>query len=116
MEKDNFCGTVTNGFGKAKDFIKLYTKQFQDSLNITPYPGTVNIDVQILPFFSPDKSILVQKDGFADVLVYPAKINNQYKVWILRPLKTSHPDNNGEIMAEDKLPITIGDELICELE
>tara|TARA_Y100000310_G_C20508680_1_gene727708 strand:+ start:667 stop:1035 length:369 start_codon:yes stop_codon:yes gene_type:complete len=119
--EDNFCAKVTTGlvlegFGKAKEYIRIYQNEIKDKIGIVPFYGTINLQVQKLPFFSPDKAILVNKQNYGDILLYPAKINNQYKVWILRPLKTDHPDDIVELIAETKLPINLGDELICELE
>jgi len=119
--EDNFCGKVTTGlvitgFGKAANFIKEYQNEIRKAIKIVPFAGTINIQVQKLPFFPAEKAILVKKDKYGDILLYPAKLNNTYKVWIIKPLKTQHPDDIVEIIAENKLPINKGDELICELE
>ena len=112
-------GIVTSGTGKGSYFIKLYSSLFEKILGFIPFPGTLNIQVKKVPLLNNDKKITLQKQGYGDVDCYPVIIQKIYKGFLIRPHKTTHPENILEIISSINLRKTLnlhdGEEIECEL-
>ena len=112
-------GKLLSGTGKGAFFIQLYSELFEQNLGLKPFPGTVNIQVKKVPLLKNDKKITLQKQGYGDVDCYPVLIQKAYKGFLIRPHKTTHPENTLEIISSINLRKTLnlhdGEEIECEL-
>jgi CTP-dependent riboflavin kinase len=86
-------------------------KQFKDRLKIIPYPGTLNVEVDILNvkrirrLFQPITIFGFQgKDrSFGALHCYCCKINNKHKGYIVFAERTTHPPGIIEVISETYL-------------
>jgi len=112
-------GIVTSGTGKGSYFIQLYSEIFEKKVGFRPFPGTLNIQIKKVPLLNNDKKITLQKQGYGDVDCYPVLIQKAYKGFLIRPHKTTHPENTLEIISSINLRKTLnlhdGEEIECGL-
>lgn len=135
--KVELTGYVTNGMGKAGEYLSLsgYTEQFKNRLGYEPYPGTLNVSldessrpmVHRLDAVDPVR-ISSWSDGdesYGGVSVYTAIVTTedgkQYSpVHILKPDETTHDDVTLEIIApvklRDELELDEGDTITMQLQ
>ncbi len=90
-------GRITGGLGKGKKFIKdpFYTLFFSNLLLANPFPGTLNIALQKPIHFNHSLSGNAHHGG----LWYRRAFLFSTPVLIIRPFKTSHPNNIVEIVS-----------------
>ena len=107
-----FTGIIQDGFGKGAHYIVLpgYKNQFIEKLNLQPYPGTLNIkvDIEIV------KSILeavepiiingfeVKEKRFGALKCYKCLIN-ELEGWIIIIEKSTHNESIIEIISEKRI-------------
>jgi riboflavin kinase len=119
-------GKVVTGLGEGQYYISLegYRSQFIQKLGFDPYPGTLNIKLKE-PFAHPNIGY-IKIDGFKDLnrtfggcRCYPIKIN-EIRAAIIRPDRSSYPENLVEIIAPVNLRKTLslkdGDEVEVLME
>ena len=129
-------GTITTGMGEGRHYISLsgYQSQFESRLGYTPFPGTLNVDldeasVRARPQLSTQPSVPIDswEDGdrtFGAATCYPARLEadgRQYQpAHVIIPDRTHHDDENLELIAPDKLrdelDLTDNDTLAIHLE
>lgn len=121
-------GTVTSGQGKGAYFMSLpvYRTQFEEKLNFSPFPGTLNIkisqdEIDSIHQIPEEKLKIVKgKENFGDVLLLKATLNEEIEGAIVFPKKTTHGENILEFIApeniKDKLGIKNGDTVKIILE
>lgn len=129
MSKKTFSGRLVSGTGKGAYFIKLYSKLLEQKLGFKPFPGTFNLQVQQIPSLDEAKKIILNKENYGQVDCYPVLIHNSkastelihnnFKGYLLRPHKTTHPAEILEIITavnlRKALSVNDGDEIQCEL-
>ena len=117
-------GKLISGTGKGSYFVKIFSELMKKKLGFMPFPGTLNLKIEIIPPFNKTKKIVLKKEGFGDVDCYPVVVwdrflRNHFKGYLLRPHKTIHPEDIVEIIASvslrKELQLTDGDEVQCEL-
>lgn len=120
-----FKGKIMSGVGEGKYYTeqKGYVEQFKEKLNFTPYPGTLNVEIE---YVERNKLRLLKNYGgikinefetknrtFGSVLCFNAKINNNKAVIVL-PIR-SHYSNILEFISphylREKLHLKDGDEV-----
>ncbi len=102
-------GKVVSGLGEGRYYVQIdgYQKQFKEKLNLIPYPGTLNIEinpVEIKEFFQAKNQIMIEgfstkERTFGGILCYPIKINKKLPGYLIKPLRSTHTDNIIEIIA-----------------
>lgn len=94
-DKLYFKGSITSGLGEGRYYTeqKGYLKQFKEKLGFTPYPGTLNIEIEYveknkLRLLKDHKAIII--DGFqtnnrtfGNVRCFKARLNNTKAVLVL---------------------------------
>lgn len=124
FRKKYIQGKLISGTGKGSYFVSMYSELMEKKLGFIPFPGTLNLRMEIIPQFNKTKKIILKKEGFGDVDCYPVTVwnrflRNHFKGYLLRPHKTIHPENIIEIIAlvslRQELSLTDGDEVQCEL-
>ena len=121
-------GIVTSGQGKGAYFMSqpVYQNQFKEKLNFIPFPGTLNIKIDVKEIDSlheaPEEKIINIKGGenFGDVLLIKAVLNGKIEGAIVFPKRTTHGENIIEFIApqniKEKLGIKDGDSVKINLE
>jgi riboflavin kinase len=129
-------GTITTGMGEGRHYISLsgYQQQFESRLGYTPFPGTLNVDldqasVRARPELSAQPSVPIDswEDGdrtFGAATCYPARLEadgRQFQpVHIIVPDRTHHDDDSLELIAperlRDELALEDGDTLSIHVE
>ena len=121
-------GKIVSGLGKGKYFMELrqYVEQFEQKLGIKPYPGTLNVKIdlsKLKEFLSDLEPIIIHgfstdERKFGDVNAYKIKINKINAALII-PEKTRHSKDIIEIIAKerlrDKLNLKDNDEICIEI-
>ncbi|TQQ82893.1 CTP-dependent riboflavin kinase [Halonotius terrestris] len=116
-------GTVTTGMGEGKHYISLpgYERQFEDRLGYTPFPGTLNVDLDeasVRARGELDAQESIPIDSWEDddrtygaATCYPASVAFDGQAFepahIIVPDRTHHDEENIEIIA----PVKLRDEL-----
>jgi len=129
-------GTITTGMGEGRHYISLsgYKQQFEARLGYTPFPGTLNVDldeasIRARPQLSTQASVPIDswEDGdrtFGAATCYPARVeadtSDYHPVHIIVPDRTHHDEESLELIAPDKLrdelELTDGDTLSIHIE
>ncbi len=108
-EKLEISGTIVTGLGEGRYYMELegYRSQIKEKLGFSPYPGTLNIEVDekwkkdqlmgiepvlIKGFASKDRT-------YGDIYAYPGKLGDE-KCAVVVPLRSSHGPNVLEIISE----------------
>ena len=121
-------GIVTSGQGKGNYFMskEFYKAQFEEKLNFSPFPGTLNIkigqkeieDINEIPE-NRMKNIEGERN-FGGVLLIKATLNDKIDGAIVFPKKTTHGENILEFIAPEnlkaKLNIKDGDSVKIAIE
>lgn len=106
-----FSGKIVDGFGKGKYYISLsgYRKGIRDRLGFEPYAGTLNIklsknDLRKRSEILRDEPIVIngfrtKQRTFGDLFAYHCKVNG-YSAAIVFPLRSNHPQDIIEIVAD----------------
>ena len=125
-------GNLIKGLDKGSYYMKKkgYKKQFQNLLNYTPWPGTLNIKLKspVTKKISNLKPIIIKgfkekNRSFGKIKCYPCVLLNTKKViktHLIRPKRTSHGDDIIEIISpiylKKHLNIKEGDEVTISLQ
>lgn len=120
-------GSVTSGFGKGKEFVKLegYARQFEEQLGYTPYPGTLNLDLdtQIDDLLEQLQPICIDgwendQSSFGAVNCYPASVpegDSPVPLHVIVPDRTDHDTSTVELVSpkhlRDQFGLSDGSEL-----
>ncbi|HTX61210.1 MAG TPA: DUF120 domain-containing protein [Methanobacterium sp.] len=104
-------GFVISGTRKGGYFIsqKYYSEQFKEKLGFEPFPGTLNIQireenlVQIAKIPTEEIGTIEGKEDFGEVKYIKASLNDQVNGALVFPVKTQHPQDILEFIAEDNL-------------
>jgi len=127
-KKISFSGKLITGLGQGGYFVGLkgYKKQFRNKLNFLPYPGTLNIKVDVktgnlvrkLPNFILIEGFSTKKKTFGGLKCSKAKIDANGKSIVgavILPFRTVHGEDIVEIIAPDylreKMSLKDGDEV-----
>ncbi len=119
-------GTVVSGMGRGAAYIGMaaYQRKFKQELGFSPYPGTLNLEVDIddREAFQAAAdgvevdSVEVDGEAFSAVTAYPAEVNG-VQVAVLDLEITDHPDDIVELIApvnlRDELDLEDGDTVTC---
>lgn len=119
-------GRVVSGIGRGASYIGMntYQKRFKEVLGFSPYPGTLNIEVdeedraafQDVAEGVEIDSFVVDGEQYSAVTAYPAEIDG-VQVGVLDLEITDHPERIVEIIApvnlRDELDLEDGDEVVC---
>jgi riboflavin kinase len=108
-------GIVVSGMGKGTYFMSqdIYREQFMEKLNFQPFVGTLNIgiavnNIKLLSCIPPEKFVMISgKDKFGDVKALKATLNNEVEGALVFPVKTKHPQDVLEFIADTKLRETL---------
>jgi len=119
----SLSGTITTGMGEGKHYISLsgYERQFESKLGYTPFPGTLNLDldessVRSRPELSAQASVPIDswEDGdrtFGAATCYPARLEADAEVYepthVIVPDRTHHDEDSLELIAPEKLRDTL---------
>jgi riboflavin kinase len=110
---------VFSGLGEGEFFVNLYTKNIRKALNIVPYPGTLNLRVEE-PYVNPLAEALsrltpivieppqLSNARLGRVLAYPAILNFEVNVFIVRPEITIYRKDVVEVISEQRLRDLLG--------
>ncbi|MBU4534904.1 MAG: CTP-dependent riboflavin kinase [Euryarchaeota archaeon] len=116
-------GLVTSGSQKGMYFMsqEVYSSQFKEILGFAPFKGTLNIliDEKNLENLQPVKeqqTVMINgSDKFGDVLLLKARLEDKIEGAVIFPVKTHHPEEFLEFIAQDNLRKTLhlrdGDEV-----
>ncbi|MEA1930398.1 MAG: DUF120 domain-containing protein [Euryarchaeota archaeon] len=115
----SLSGTITTGMGEGKHYISLpgYERQFESKLGYTPFPGTLNLDldepsVRSRPELSAQASVAIDswEDGdrtFGAATCYPARLEADGETYepthVIVPDRTHHDEEHLELIAPEKL-------------
>ena len=102
-------GCLLSGYGEGRYYVQIegYQKQFKEKLNMIPYPGTLNLKVdplQARSFIAGKMQIIIdgfltKERTFGGIECYPVKINKKVDGFLIRPIRTNHPEGIIEIIA-----------------
>lgn len=117
-------GRVVSGLGEGALYVELYRSFFIKYLQIDPFPGTLNIEVEdpgylnaVLSLVNPVK-IPPPKPGLGGVSAYKALLRGLV-VYIVRPEKTSHNARIVEVVSDrylrGYLKLKDGDAVVLQL-
>lgn len=109
-------GIITSGQGKGAYFMSqpVYKIQFEEKLNFSPFPGTLNIKIgneeidNIHKIPEDTMTIIKGKENFGDVLLIKAVLNDEIKGAIVFPKKTTHGENILEFIAAENIKEKLG--------
>lgn len=118
-------GTIKDGLGEGKFYMlqEGYKSQFEKVLGFTPYPGTLNLDVDktLVPSFLSTKRQLpisgftTKERTFGGLQCYRIVLDKQKTAALIIPDRTTHSFDTVEIIAPVHLRSTLklnnGDEL-----
>lgn len=112
-------GSITTGMGEGRHYISLpgYERQFESKLGYTPFPGTLNVDldeasVRSRPELSAQASVPIDswEDGdrtFGAATCYPARLEADGEsvepTHVIVPDRTHHDEAKLELIAPEKL-------------
>lgn len=101
-------GIIISGTGKGSYFMskKIYSQQFNQILGFTPFPGTLNIEMEdheILNIPAHKFREIKGSGAFGDVKLIKASLNNQIMGALIFPVKTEHPIQIMEFIAAENL-------------
>jgi len=112
-------GSITTGMGEGRHYISLpgYERQFESKLGYTPFPGTLNIDldeasVRSRPELSAQASVPIDSwaEGdrtFGAATCYPARLEADGESFepthVIVPDRTHHDEAKLELIAPEKL-------------
>ena len=112
-------GTITTGMGEGKHYISLpgYQAQFESKLGYTPFPGTLNLEldeasVRSRAELSAQASVPIDswEDGdrtFGAATCYPARVEADGRDYepthVIVPDRTHHDEESLELIAPEKL-------------
>lgn len=104
-------GFIISGTKKGGYFIsqKFYSEQFEEKLGFKPFPGTLNIQVQegnleqIAKIPEEEIGIIEGDEKFGDVRYIKARLNDAINGAIVFPVKTQHPQDILEFIADVNL-------------
>ena len=126
LRSDTLRGRLVSGLGEGQHYVSRegYRKQFREKLGFEPFPGTLNIRLD-LPFDSAGRCA-INVEGFLDeggtfgkCACYRAKVNG-IEAAIVRPEKSSYPPDMVEVIApirlRSSLALADGDEVMLTLE
>ncbi|MBI5393360.1 DUF120 domain-containing protein [Candidatus Woesearchaeota archaeon] len=105
-------GTVKAGLGEGKFYMQLkqYKEAIEQKFQFTPYPGTLNLQVDSFSrkeFLSKKKMVKIEgfttaERTYGGIFCYPVNIKKQKKIVagaLIIPERTNHPDNVAELIA-----------------
>lgn len=121
-------GKVVSGLGEGRYYVQIdgYQKQFKEKLNLVPYPGTLNIEVnpvEAKEFLQTKNQIMVEgfstnERTFGGILCYLIKINKMLPGYLIKPLRSTHNENIIEIIApvylRGEFELEDGSEIVIE--
>jgi len=115
----SLSGTITTGMGEGRHYISLpgYERQFESELGYTPFPGTLNVEldessIRSRPALSAQASVPIDswEDGdrtFGAATCYPARLEaggGTYEpTHVIVPDRTHHDEESLELIAPEKL-------------
>lgn len=108
-------GIIVSGMGKGTYFMSqdIYREQFMEKLNFQPFVGTLNIgiavnNIKLINCIPNEKFVMISgKDKFGDVKALKATLNNEVEGALVFPVKTKHPQDVLEFIAETNLRKTL---------
>jgi riboflavin kinase len=123
----SLSGKVVLGFGEGRYYVSLpqYRKEFQEKLNIDPYPGTLNIKINIdslKGFLFNTKCINIsgfsdKSRSFGDIESFLISVQG-IKCAIIIPQRSAHEENIIEIISHEhlrkKLNLDVGSSVTME--
>ena len=108
-------GEVVSGVGEGAYYMSLsgYIKQFRAKMNITPFPGTLNVSLDVesaRAVLSIDEFSSILIEGFSDgqrtygwVRCYPVLVLPDIRCYLIRLERTHHDPCIIEIISESNL-------------
>jgi len=106
-------GKVKKGIGEGRYYVKLpgYHKKFIQRLDINPFPGTLNLQVDrnkikaMKLFFDPVRieGFTTKDRTFGSLDCYKCTINDKSEGWVIFAERTTHKDNIIEIISEEEI-------------
>ena len=112
-------GTITTGMGEGRHYISLpgYERQFESKLGYTPFPGTLNVDldeasIRSRPELPAQASVPIDswEDGdrtFGAATCYPVRLETDRGDYepthVIVPDRTHHDEAKLELIAPEKL-------------
>ncbi len=119
--KPTLKAVITTGLGEGKYYMSLpgYKSQFQEVCKYTPFPGTLNCQVDnpqlLLTKLSATRinGFTTDERTYGGLICYPITINNTTKAHLIIPDRTGHNKDTIEIIApfnlREKLQLEDGD-------
>lgn len=109
-------GIITSGQGKGAYFMSqpVYKIQFEEKLNFSPFPGTLNVkigekEINSIHNIPEDTMTIIEgKENFGDVLLIKAILNDAIKGAIVFPKRTTHGENILEFIAPENIKEKLG--------
>lgn len=119
-------GRVVSGIGRGASYIGMnaYQNRFRKALGFEPYPGTLNITVDVADREAFQDAVegvaidsfVIDDEEYSAVTAYPAEIDG-VDVAVLDLEITDHPDSIVEIIApvnlREELGLEDGDTVTC---
>jgi riboflavin kinase len=109
-------GKVVTGYGEGGYYVSLkgYREQFQEHLGITPYPGTLNVEINPIRLKQFTEGLASFKISgfnfsgrtFGEIDAYPIKLvslKNSSQAFLIIPKRTTHPPEIAEVIAKYNL-------------
>ncbi len=120
-------GKIVSGTHKGSYFMSLedYQDEFQEKLKFKPFPGTLNLEISkedagIIHDLHDKMGVIKGTGKYGDVKFLPAKLNGIVDGAILFPIKTQHPSEILEFVADEnlrsKFKFNDGDEAILKID
>ncbi|MCY0868421.1 MAG: CTP-dependent riboflavin kinase [Desulfurococcus sp.] len=104
-------GRVVDGLGEGGWYVKLYSSIIEKTLGITPYPGTLNVELVDPPRLDFKELNYVEikppKQGLGGLLAVKALIKD-IPVYIVKPVVTRHPPSIIEVISAHHLRKKLG--------
>lgn len=108
-------GTVVSGLGISASFLAIpwVNDQLSETLNFSPYCGTLNIrlhdpEIQKALKSGTGKRVVPAEKGFCEALVFEGTVAGQYPCGVILPLMTNYPEDVLEIVGPIHLKQTLG--------
>jgi riboflavin kinase len=105
----SLTGTIESGLGEGSYYVSLkpYMAQFKEKLGFAPFPGTLNVRIELndyLSFISAEEKITIEgfkaaNRTFGSIIAYKIKLNGTDSA-IIVPERTSHDKNIIEIISD----------------
>ncbi|MAG17894.1 MAG: riboflavin kinase [Candidatus Diapherotrites archaeon] len=105
-------GKVVQGIGEGSYYTSLpqYKKKFKELFGFEPFPGTLNLEVDIdkkKSFFSGKPKIIAEfktkSRSFGGIDCWQCKLNKKAEAVIVLPHRTNHPETIVELVASYNL-------------